>query len=623
MVDETMLKTLPSDPGVYIMKNAEGKVIYVGKAKILKNRVRQYFQNTEKHPPKVAAMVSKVDTFEYILTDSELEALVLECNLIKKYRPYYNILLKDDKNYPYIKVTSDEYPKIKRSRRMIKDGSKYFGPYTSSAQVREAIDFTCKLFKVPTCDLKFPRDMGKKRACINAQIGTCCAPCENVISEDKYAKIIEDACNFLEGNTGKLLKDMEEQMSEASANLEFERAASIRDKINAIKQMENKQKIVSEKYADEDVIGFFVNETKAFAEVFFIRHGRLLGHHGTVISNTAGMSEEEIASSFIKQFYRDADYIPKSIYIQFEIEDRELICEFLSEISGRSVKIITPKRGDKKSLVEMAHKNAKQSALNFMLKNAEDSKSVKRLILDLKEELGLDLPPYRIESYDISNTGGKDNVGSMVVFVNAEPARSKYRRFKIETANGGDDYHSMAEMILRRLAHARDEETAIERGDLLIENAKFLPLPDCIFLDGGKGHLSVISELLELTDFDIPLFAMVKDDHHRTNALLKSDGSSVGLKRNSAEFRLVANIQEEVHRFAIEYHRKLRNKKMKGSTLCEIEGVGEKTAKKLLRHFKSMAKIKSASIDELREVGVSQKTAENIYAHFNEKYDEK
>ncbi len=619
MVDELMLKSLPADPGVYIMKDKTGKVIYVGKAKILKNRVRQYFQNTEKHTPKVAAMVSKVDTFEYILTDSELEALVLECNLIKKYRPYYNILLKDDKNYPYIKVTNEDYPRLKLSRRMEKDGAKYFGPYTSSAQVREAIDFACKLFKIPSCDIKLPRDMAKRRACINAQIGKCCAPCENVISKEGYAKIIDDACSFLDGNTGRLVSELEAQMLYASNNLEFERAASIRDKINAIKQMENKQKIVSEKYADEDIIGFFVAENRTFAEVFFVRHGRLLGHHGTVISNTKGMSEEEIADSFLKQFYKDADFIPKNIYIQFECEDRELICEFLSEISGRSVKVITPKRGEKKSLVEMAHKNAKQSALNFLLKNGEGAKGVKRLILDLKEELGLDSPPYRIESYDISNTAGEDNVGSMVVFVNAEPARSKYRRFKIEKAAGGDDYHSMAEMILRRLTHARDEEKAIEKGEILREDAKFLPLPDCIFLDGGKGHLSVISELLELTDFDIPLFAMVKDDHHRTNALLKNDGSSVGLKRNTAEFRLVANIQEEVHRFAIEYHRKLRGKKMKGSTLYEIEGVGEKTAKKLLRHFKSIANIRAASVDELRLAGVPVNTAEKIYDYFNKK----
>ena len=619
MVDERLLKTLPDDPGVYIMKDKTGKVIYVGKAKILKNRVRQYFQNTKNHPAKVAAMVSKVDTFEYIITDSELEALVLEANLIKKYKPYYNILLKDDKNYPYIKVTNEEYPRLKFVRKMERDGAKYFGPYASAATVREVIDFACKMFKIPSCDIKLPRDLGKKRACINAQIGKCCAPCENEISKEEYAKKIKDACDFLDGNTGKLLQDLEEDMKRAASLNEFERAAAIRDKIYAIKQMESKQKIVSEKYADEDIIGFFETNNKTFAEVFFIRKGRILGHHGTVISNTEGMGSGEIAENFIKQFYKDADYIPKNVYIQYKCEDEELISEFLSKISGRSIKISTPQRGKKRALLDMAHKNAKQSALNFILKNGDGKNAVKRTVLDLKEELGLKNPPYRIESYDISNTAGEDNVGSMVVFVNGEPAKSKYRRFKIETAAGGDDYHSMAEMILRRLTRARDEENLIETGELKREDAKFLPLPDCIFLDGGKGHLSVISELLELTDSDIPLFAMVKDDHHKTSALLKNDGSSVGLKRNSAEFRLIAAIQEEVHRFAIEYHKKLRGKGMKNSTLCEIEGVREKTAKKMLKHFKSLENIKNAQIDEIKKIGIREKTAKNIYDYFRKK----
>ncbi len=619
MVDEKMLKSLPVDSGVYIMKNKDGKVIYVGKAKILKNRVRQYFQNTQKHSPKVSAMVAKVDTFEYILTDSELEALVLECNLIKKYRPYYNILLKDDKNYPYIKVTNEEYPRLKLVRKMERDGAKYFGPYTSAQNVREAIDFASKIFKIPSCDIKLPKDLGKKRACINAQIGKCCAPCENIISKEEYDKKISDACDFLDGNTGKLISSLENEMKQAAKKTEFERAATIRDKINAVRQMENKQKIVSEKHADEDIIGFFEAENKTFAEIFFVRHGRLLGHHGTIISNTKGMTQEEIAESFIKQFYESADFIPKSIYTQYRCEDEGLMSEFLTKISGRSTKVTTPQRGEKRALVEMAHKNAKQSALNYILKNGEGRNGIKRAILDLKEELGLENPPYRIESYDISNTAGEDNVGSMVVFVNGEPAKSKYRRFKIETAQGGDDYHSMAEMILRRLRNARDEEKLVETGEILREKAKFLPLPDCIFLDGGKGHLSVISELLELTDFDIPLFAMVKDDRHRTSALLKNDGSSIGLKRNSAEFRLIASIQEEVHRFAIEYHRKLRNKKMRTSSLCEIKGIGEKTAKKLLKHFGSITNIKSATKEELKAIGISEKVFRNIHDYFYKK----
>lgn len=617
MVDKEMLKNLPEDPGVYIMKDKTGKVIYVGKAKILKNRVRQYFQNTERHPPKVAAMVSHVDTFEYILTDSELEALILECNLIKKYRPYYNILLKDDKNYPYIKVTTnEEYPRIRFVRRMQKDGAKYFGPYSGGFAVREAIDLACKLFKIPTCEINLPRDLGKKRACINAQIGRCCAPCENPISKEEYNERIKEACLFLGGGATELLEKLTAEMEEAAENLEFERAATIRDKINGIRQMDKKQKIVSDRHADEDVIGFYSQENRTFAEVFFIRAGRLIGRKDTVMKNAAGLTEGETAAGFIKQFYQDADFIPPNIYIQYECEEEALLSSWLTEASGRSVKIHTPQRGEKKALVDMANKNAKQAALNFLLKNAEGKKGIKRLILDLKEELGLPTPPYRIESYDISNTAGEDNVGSMVVFVNGEPAKRFYRRFKIETAMGGDDYHSMAEMILRRLRNAREEEKQIEKGELLKEKAKFLPLPDCIFLDGGKGHLSVISELLELTDTDIPLFAMVKDDKHRTSALLKADGSRVGLRPRSEEFRLVASIQEEVHRFAITYHRKLRGKRMKGSSLEQIEGVGRKTAEKLLKQFKSIAAIKTADVEDIQKAGVSRQTAENIYRYF-------
>ncbi len=618
MVDKEMLQNLPADPGVYIMKDKTGKVIYVGKAKVLKNRVRQYFQNTDRHPPKVAAMVSKVDTFEYILTDSEMEALILECNLIKKYRPYYNILLKDDKNYPYIKVTTNEpYPKIRFVRKMQKDGAKYFGPYTGGFAVREAMDLACKLFGIPTCEINLPKDLGKKRACINAQIGRCCAPCENQISEEAYKKRIQDACLFLGGGATELLDMLTEEMQVAAENLEFEKAASLRDKIQGIRQMDKKQKIVSEKHANEDVIGFYSQENRTFAEVFFIRNGRLIGRHDGVVSGTKDMTEAEIAEGFLQQFYSEADFVPQHIYIQYACENAELLSGWLTELSGHSVKILTPQRGEKKALVDMANKNAKQAALNFMLKNAEGKKGIKRLILDLKEELGLSSPPYRIESYDISHTAGEDNVGSMVVFVNGEPARRLYRRFKIDTAQGGDDYKSMAEMIFRRIRHAREEEKRIETGELLKEDAKFLPLPDCIFLDGGKGHLSVISELLELTDSDIPLFAMVKDDRHRTSALLRPDGSRVGLKPKSEEFRLVSAIQEEVHRFAIEYHRTLRGKKMRGSTLEEIAGVGAKTAQKLMKHFKSVRAVQNADVESLRAAGVSATVAENIYRHFH------
>ncbi len=617
MVDLDALKNLPEDPGVYIMKDKNGTVIYVGKAKVLKNRVKQYFQNVKKHPKKVIAMVSRVDSFEYILTDSELEALILECNLIKKYKPYYNILLKDDKNYPYIKVTVNEpYPKLRFARRMERDGAKYFGPYTSAANVREVIDLTSKLFKIPTCEIHLPKDMGKKRACINAQIDRCCAPCENVIEKSDYAERIQKACRFLDGGASELIKELSGEMQKASEELAFERAAAIRDKLNAIREMEKQQKVVSGRLSNEDVIGFYNQENKTFVEVFFIRSGRLLGRHSTQITNTKDMLDTEVAESFIKQFYHNADFVPSAIYIQFKCDEETLLSAWLSEISGHAVKIHTPVKGAKKALVDMANKNAKQAALNHILKNAEGKKGIKRIILDLKQELNLPTPPCRIEAYDVSNTAGKDNVGSMVVFQNGEPLKRAYRRFKIETAMGGDDYNSMSEMILRRIEHARDEEKLIENGELTREKAKFLPLPDCIFLDGGKGHLSVISELLSLIDTDIPLFAMVKNDKHKTAMLLRSDGESVGLKPNSNEFRLVSSIQEEVHRFAIQYHRTLRSKNLKHSELEKISGVGEKSVQKLFVHFKNLKSIKTASVEELKQAGISQKCAENIFAFF-------
>lgn len=619
MVEKERLANIPEEPGVYLMKDSTGKIIYVGKAKILKNRVRQYFQSQERHSPKVRAMVANIADFEYILTDSELEALILECNLIKKYRPYYNILLKDDKNYPYIKVTiSEEYPQIFLSRKMQKDGAKYFGPYTSSAAVREAIDTVSKLYRIPSCRIRLPRDMGKKRACLNAHIGQCIAPCEKQISKQEYKKIISDACRFLDGDHEDLLAGLEREMYAASDAMEFERAAVLRDKIESIRKIDERQKIVSERQADEDVIGFYKQENKTFAEVFFIRRGRLLGRHLAVLDKTRDMSEEEIASDFLKQFYHEASYIPKNIYSQYESAEFSLIADWLSQKKGRKVTVSSPKRGEKKNLVEMAYKNARQAAVDYLLKRSENKKSIGRTILGLKEELALPSPPYRIESYDISNTGGADSVGSMIVFVDGQPAKRFYRRFKIETVEGSDDYKSMAEVIYRRLKNAREEEVMIEEGKLAREDAKFLPRPDCIFLDGGKGHLSVISELLELMDEDIPLFGMVKDDRHRTRALVNAENREIGFKKSSEAFSLITRIQDEVHRFAIDYHKKLRRKTMTGSVLEEIEGVGPATRKKLMKHFKTMTAIKTASKADFMEIsGLSEKICENIFNFFH------
>lgn len=615
------LSNIPEEPGVYLMKDKNGKIIYVGKAKILKNRVRQYFQNQERHAPKVRAMVANIADFEYILTDSELEALILECNLIKKYRPYYNILLKDDKNYPYIKVTIQEnYPKIFLSRKMLKDGAKYFGPYTSSAAVREAIDMVSKLYKIPSCQIKLPRDMGKKRACLNAHIGQCIAPCENMISEQEYKKIIFDACRFLDGDHEELLKHLEQNMLQASEELEFEKAAVFRDKMESIQKIDEKQKIISERQADEDAIGFYQQENKTFAEIFFIRRGRLLGRHLVILDKTKDMEEGEIVSDFLKQFYHEAGYIPPKIYTQYDSEELELISQWLTRKKGQKVTVSCPKRGEKKNVVEMAYKNARQAAVDYILKRSNNKKSISKTILSLKEELALPAPPYRIEAYDISNTGGADSVGSMIVFLDGQPAKRFYRRFKIETVAGSDDYKSMAEVIYRRLKEAREEELLIESGKMAREEAKFLPKPDCIFLDGGKGHLSVISDLMELLDQDIPLFGMVKDDKHRTRALMNVHQEEIAFKKSSESFHLITRIQDEVHRFAIDYHKNLRRKTMTGSVLEEIAGVGPATRKKLMKHFKTLTAIKNASAEDfVRELGINAKIAGNIFNFFHEK----
>jgi len=618
-MNKDLLNNLPEEPGVYIMKNKDDKVIYVGKAKILKNRVRQYFQNTSSHTSKVRAMVSNIHTFEYIITDSEIEALILECNLIKKYKPYYNILLKDDKNFPYIKVTlNEDYPKLEFTRKLLKDGAKYYGPYTNSFAVRETIDMVCKLYKIPTCNIKLPRDIGKKRPCLNAHINQCCAPCANSVSKDEYRKIIQDACSFLEGDHGELIKNLSDEMKKASADLEFERAALIRDKINSIRQIEEKQKIISERQADEDIIGFYRYNNKTFAEVFFVRSGILIGRHNSVIDKTEGDSDEVIAADFVKQFYGETSYIPKYIYLSLDSEEFPLLSEWLTLKNGRKTEIKCPKRGDKVRLTEMAVKNAHQASVNYLLKKAKAERNVDKTIISFSEELGLPKLARRIEAYDISNTSGSENVGSMIVFNDGKPLKSAYRKFKIETVEGADDYKSMTEMIYRRFKNAMEEEILISENKLEHDKAKFLPRPDCILLDGGKGHVSAISELLELIDEDIPLFGMVKDDRHRTRGLISSSGNEVGLKSTSQNFFLITRIQDEVHRFAIEYHKNLRKKKMTSSVLNEIEGVGKITAQKLMKHFKTISAVKEAELEEIIAVkGITLKTAENIFNFFH------
>ncbi len=614
-MDRDNLLNLPEEPGVYLMKNKEGTIIYVGKAKILKNRLKQYFTGVENHTPKVRAMVSNIDTFEYIITDSEIEALILECNLIKKHKPYYNILLKDDKHYPYIKVTiREDFPQIFLTRKMVKDGNKYYGPYTSSYAVREAIDIASKLCKLPTCRISLPKDMGKRRECLNAHIEQCAAPCINEMTKKEYQKLIARACQFLEGDHEELLFHLEEEMQRASDALEFEKAALLRDKISAIHKIEERQKMISEKQSDEDIIGFYRQDNKTYGEVFFVRRGRLIGRHSTVLDKTKDVSDGTLCHEFLMQFYADNNDIPKNIYTAWQAEEEELISAWLTKKNGRKTQVKCPVRGEKKKLTDMACKNARQNAVDHLLRDS--GKNVPKSILELKEKLGLGTLPKRLESYDISHTAGQNPVASMIVFRDGKPHKSSYRRFKIEAAEGGDDVASMKEVIYRRLKNARDEQEAQDAGSQ--EKPKFLPLPDAILLDGGKGQVRAVRELLELLDFDIPLFGMVKDDRHRTRGLINDKGEEIGFSKNSESFRLLAGIQEEVHRFAIEYHKKLRKKQMTASVLEEIEGVGRETRKKLMRHFKTISAIREASVAELMEVqGISERVSQNIYNFFH------
>ncbi len=614
-MDSERLLNLPEEPGVYLMKDKSGAVIYVGKAKILKNRLKQYFTAIENHTPKVKAMVSNIASFEYIITDSEIEALILECNLIKKYKPYYNILLKDDKHYPYIKVTiRDEYPRIFLTRKMIRDGNKYYGPYTSSAAVREAIDMVSKLCRLPVCNLKMPSDIGKKKECLNAHIDQCIAPCVHPVSRDGYRRLIAKACAFLEGDHDAIIRELEDEMQTASDALEFEKAALLRDKVKAIRKLDERQKMISEKQADEDVVGFYRQGNKTYTEVFFIRRGRLIGRRSSVLDKTGDTEDAVLCSEFLKQFYTETDDIPKAVYTAYKSEDEELISAWLTEKCGRKTVVKYPVRGEKKKLTEMACKNARQNAVDHLLKDS--GRNVPKSILELKEKLGLEVLPKRIESYDISHTAGTDAVGSMIVFNDGKTARSQYRLFKIESAKGGNDTESLTEVLYRRMRNARDEEEAQKNGESI--QPKFLPLPDLILLDGGKGQVNAIKELFEMLDVDIPLFGMVKDDRHRTRGLITSEGEEIEFLKTSEPFRLLSSIQEEVHRFAISYHKKLQKKHVTGSVLEEIDGVGAETRKKLLRYFKTMNAIKKADIDELKKVpGISRRVSENIYNFFH------
>lgn len=610
------LKNLPEDPGVYLMHDSDDTIIYVGKAKNLKKRVSQYFRSSGNHTPKVAAMVSHVSYFEYIITDSELEALVLECNLIKKHRPKYNILLKDDKHYPFLKVSMQEdYPRISIVRKIQNDGARYFGPYIGINTINNTIEIIQKIFTPPTCRKKFPEDIGKGRPCLNYHIKNCFAPCSGKVTQEEYKRVFEEICRFLDGSHKELREALNRQMTEASKNLEFEKAALLRDKIRAIERLDEKQKIFKAGLdCDRDIVAAAREDDIAFAEIFFVRGGRVVGREAYEINDSAGMTEEEILGDFVKQFYTSAEQIPEEIILEREIPDMELLQAYLREKRGAKFRITIPARGEKVQLISLVRKNAQIEIDNKKIRKIRESKN--HVLEELKKTLSLEREPRRIECYDISNISGADSVGVMVVFENGKKSNKAYRNFRIKTVEGADDYASTSEVIYRRIRRAYEEEEKIKSGELLPSDAKFLPLPDLIFADGGKGHVRAISETLESMEAEIPVFGLVKDAKHRTRAIVSPEGE-IELSATSAVFNLVTRIQDEVHRAAITYFRKLHSQKSFHSGLDDIPGVGKVRRNALLEHFGSLEKIRNATLEELCEA-VDKRTAASIISYFKE-----
>ncbi len=610
------LKTLPDKSGVYIMKSSDGQIIYVGKAKNLKNRVRSYFKSYN-HPPKVSSMLSNVESFEYIITDSELEALVLENNLIKENMPKYNILLKDDKTYPFLKITLKElYPRIFLSRRVVKDGSVYFGPYQSSADLKKLITLVKEIFCLRHCSTEFFEGFTKKRTCLYYQLGKCKGVCNMEVSPDEYRELIYKAIDFINGNTNEAEKSLHLQMKKAVEALDFEQAALCRDRLSAIDALKQKQKIVNPNGDDTDAISLYNANNAACVQIFFIRDGNIIGKEHYFIPDTDMIDEGKIISEFLRSYYEECTFIPNKILVQYEPNDADVLEEFISQRAGRSVKIKTPKIGTNAALMRMIESNAKKEHSERELKIMRDISFKNTALSELTDVLELKEAPMYIEAYDISNMGSGTSVASMVVYKNGKPYPKKYRNFRIKNVSGQDDYASMREVISRRLLRAKNEIRQIEDGTLTPDKAKFLPLPDVIFVDGGSAHRNAALEVME--DFNIPVFGIVKDNSHNTRALVGVLGE-IKLGKSSNAFMLIKNIQDEMHNRAIGYLRNSQKKRIPSSELDDIEGVGEKRKKILLSKFKSLKKIKEASLEELKSVeGIDVKTAENIYSHFRQ-----
>lgn len=612
------LKILPDKPGVYIMKNSLGEVIYVGKAKVLKNRVRQYFQNSKNHSEKVRAMVKNIAEFEYIVTDSEMEALILECNLIKKYSPRYNIALKDDKFYPFIKITTNEdFPRVYVTRNFAKDGNRYFGPYTNGTAVYEVMGLIKKLFPLRTCKKAIVEGGEPTRACLNYHINLCKAPCAGYISKAEYWEMIDEIINILNGTDTSIIKKLKLEMEKAAEELEFEKAAKIRDRILAIELISEKQKMFTVKEGDEDFIDLYTDEKDGCAQVFFVREGKVTGREHFMIENISDDPVKEVISSFIASFYGGTAQIPKTIYVPEEIEDQELIEKFLTEKRGAKVWIKVPKNGDKKNLLDMVRNNAKIMLDQFKEKMVEEKELNKSALTELADVLGLDSLPVRIEAYDISNIQGVDSVGTMVVFENGKAKNSDYRRFKIKSVKGPNDYESMREILSRRFSHGLEEVNKIKERNLEYSKGKFCIFPDLIMMDGGKGQVNIALEVLKDFGIEIPVCGLVKDHKHRTRGIIFNN-EEILIRRGSGLMNLITRVQDEVHRYAITYHRSLRDKRTLHSILEDIPRIGEKRRRNLLMKFGSIDNIKKASMEELLDTpGIDKGAAESIKQYFS------
>ena len=615
---EEELKKLPGQPGVYIMHDAKDAIIYVGKAISLKNRVRQYFQSSRDKTAKIRQMVSKIARFEYIVTDSELEALVLECNLIKEHRPRYNTMLKDDKTYPYIKVTaSEEYPRILFSRQMKKDKNKYFGPFTSAGAVKDTIELIRKIYRIRACSRKLPQDMGKDRPCLYYHIHQCDAPCQGYISQADYQKSVKQAVGFLNGQYEPVMKYLEEKMRTASETMEFEKAIEYRDLLDSVRKVAQKQKITSQSMEDRDIIAMAKDERDAVVQVFFVRDGKLIGREHFHMNLTGSESKAEILNSFVKQFYAGTPFVPHEIWVQEELEDAEVIASFLTARRGQKVRFVVPKMGEKERLVELAEKNAKMVL-------SQDKEKIKREELrtigamnQIGSWIGLS-GIKRVEAYDISNISGFESVGSMIVYENGRPKRNDYRKFRIRTVQGPNDYASMREVLLRRFSHGLEETKKLqaEGGDLAM--GSFTRFPDLLMMDGGRGQVNIALEVLRELQLEIPVCGMVKDDNHRTRGLYYQN-VEIPIDRHSEGFQLIARIQDEAHRFAIEYHRSLRGKEQVRSVLDDIKGIGPARRKSLMRTFKTIEAVREASVEELEAAPqMNRAAAEAVYIFFRD-----